>query len=97
MEIMNYTTVRKNLSHVIKTVCENHDHLFITTKHEGVTGVLISLQEWNSIQETAFLMRGKNGLRLLKSIADIKAGVGLVEVEFDEKIGGYVAVKGASE
>jgi antitoxin YefM len=80
MEIVTYSETRANLKAVMDRVINDCTPIAIT-RQRGKPVVMISLDEWNSIQETMYLMSGPNAARLMESIANIKAGQNLIEVD----------------
>lgn len=77
MDSITYTAARANLAATMDRVCENHEPVIITRNEQSV--VMMSLEDYNSIEETAYLLRSpKNAMRLLESIAEIEAGKGKV-------------------
>ncbi len=77
MDSITYTTARANLAATMDRVCENHEPVIITRNEQSV--VMMSLKDYNSIEETAYLLRSpKNALRLLESIVEIESGKGKV-------------------
>jgi PHD/YefM family antitoxin component YafN of YafNO toxin-antitoxin module len=54
MTTMNVTDVRKDLYNLIDTVHNNHDALFIKGKRHNA--VLVSENDWLSLQETLYLI-----------------------------------------
>jgi len=54
MSIMNATTARNNFSKVIDEAIETHEPITITGKSGNV--VIISEEDWRSIQETLYLI-----------------------------------------
>ncbi len=77
MESMNYTTFRKNLAQTIDRVNDNHCPILIT-RQNGRTAVLVSLDDFKSYEETAYLMQSpKNAERLNAAIAELEAGKGI--------------------
>ncbi len=74
MNALSYTALRANLSSTMERVCEDHDPVIITKKREPSV-VMISLEDYESMEETAFLMRNpENVKRLFKSIEEMKQG-----------------------
>jgi antitoxin YefM len=74
MEVSTYTQVRKNFATVIDKVCDDHMPL-IVTRQKGRAAVLISLEDYNSLRETLYLLSSRNNAdRLLKSIQDAEEG-----------------------
>ncbi len=74
MEVSTYTQVRKNFAAVIDRVCDDHTPL-IVTRQTGRPAVLISLEDYNALKETLYLLSSRsNADRLLKSIQDVEEG-----------------------
>jgi antitoxin YefM len=77
MESINYTTFRKNMAKTIDQVNDNHYPILIT-RQNGRTAVLLSLDDFKSYEETAYLMKNpKNAQRLNAAIAELEAGEGI--------------------
>ena len=76
MNALSYTLARKNLAKTMKNVCQDHDPVIITRKgNEAV--IMISLEDYEALQETAYLLQSpKNTQRLLKSIGELNNGNG---------------------
>jgi antitoxin YefM len=74
MEAMTYKAAFSNLSAAMDKVCDDHVPVIITREdHPPV--VLMSLDDYNSLEETAYLMRSPdNARRLLEAIGDIERG-----------------------
>ena len=68
MEAVSYSDLRKNLKNYLDHVYQDHDPLIVTRKNnENV--VLISMDEYNSLIETNYLMANEaNAKHLMKSI-----------------------------
>lgn len=83
---MNMVTVneaKRNLDSLIKKIFSDAEPTIITTE-TGQQIVLLSLDEFNSWQETAYLLSNPaNAARLRKSIAEAQAGK-VNERELDE-------------
>jgi antitoxin YefM len=76
MDAITYTTARANLAGTMDRVCEDHEPIIITRNSEQAV-VMISLDDYNALEETAYLLRSpKNARRLLESIASLEAGQG---------------------
>ncbi|WP_044400646.1 type II toxin-antitoxin system Phd/YefM family antitoxin [Lacinutrix sp. Hel_I_90] len=76
METVNYTDFRSNLKHWLDKVVNDVSDIVIKRK-SGKDLVLISLDEYNSLKETTYLLTGKNRDILLKSIKELEAGKGV--------------------
>jgi len=77
MQTMSISETRANLKSVLDRVVADKAPIAITRqKGEGV--VMISQSEWESIEETLYLLRSPaNARRLLESIAELDAGKGI--------------------
>ena len=76
MEIITYTSARANLAKTMQKVCDNHEPVIITRQQESQV-VMLSLQDYQSLEETAYLLRSpKNACRLMESIAELSSGGG---------------------
>lgn len=80
MQAITYSEARNNLAHHLDRVVDDSDFTVIT-RRSGEATVLMSLREFESWQETMFLLRGKNGPRLLKAVDDIRNRRNLVKRE----------------
>lgn len=71
MTAITATDARRNIFRLIDQVNENREAVEITSKRGSV--MLISLEEYDSFQETAYLLRSPaNAKRLLESIAQAR-------------------------
>ena len=72
MEQVTYTSLRKNLAHVMDKVSEDHQPIMIT-RQNGKAGVLMSLDDFHSYEETAYLLASPvNVQRLHDSLVEVK-------------------------
>ena len=79
MTAMTYTAARENLASTMSKVCEDHDPVIITRKRDQAV-VMVSLEDYESLQETAYLLRSpKNAARLSEGIAELEKGQGVVK------------------
>ncbi|WP_245812754.1 type II toxin-antitoxin system Phd/YefM family antitoxin [Flagellimonas flava] len=76
METVNYTDFRANLKYWLDKVVNDVSDIVIKRKN-GKDLVLISLDEYNSLKETAYLLSGKNRDVLLESIKELESGKGV--------------------
>jgi antitoxin YefM len=74
MDQVNYSFFRSNLSSVLDKV--NNDHApVVVTRQNAKAAVVISLEDYNAYEETAYLMASpKNANRLNRSIQEIENG-----------------------
>ena len=83
METISYTAARQNLAATMDKVVDEHDAVIIT-RQKAAAVVMMSLEDFNSMQETMYLLGNPaNAARLRKSIADLDAGKG-VEVRLED-------------
>lgn len=75
METVNYSEFRAHMKHWFDKVVNNVVEVIIKRKG-GKDLVLISLDEYNSLKETTYLLTGKNREVLLKSIKELESGKG---------------------
>lgn len=76
MDAITYTEARENLAKTIQRVCHDHDPVIITRKREDSV-VMISLEDYESLTETAYLLKSpKNAERLLASLKELEQGGG---------------------
>ena len=77
MDATTYTYARANLAKTIEKVCNDHTPVIIT-KNRDHSVVMISLEDYQALEETAYLLRSpRNAQRLLESISQLESGGGL--------------------
>ncbi|MBK3776363.1 type II toxin-antitoxin system prevent-host-death family antitoxin [Azospirillum sp. YIM DDC1] len=75
---VSYSELRQNLARYMDEVCDSHAPL-VVTRQNARSVVMISEEEFESMQETLHLLRSPaNAARLLDSIAQAEAGQGAV-------------------
>jgi len=68
MNAITYTAARERLASTMDRVCNDHDPVIITRNRDQAV-VMLSLEDYESLQETAYLLRSPaNAKRLLDSI-----------------------------
>lgn len=73
MDTISYSHFRSNLANTLDKVNEDHVPIMIT-RQNGKPAVIISLEDFKSYEETAYLMASpKNAARLNQAIAEIEA------------------------
>ena len=76
MDAITYTTVRANLASAMNRVCDDHEALIITRNGEQSV-VMLSLEDYKALEETAYLLRTPaNAKRILSATAQLAAGKG---------------------
>ena len=77
MDAITYSTARANLASTMDRVCDNHEALIITRNGEQSV-VMLSLEDYKALEETAYLLRSPaNARRLLAAIEQLNAGKGI--------------------
>jgi antitoxin YefM len=77
MDAITYSSARANLARTMDRVCEDHEALIITRNGEQAV-VMLSLEDYQSLEETAYLLRNPaNAKRLLTAAAQLNAGKGV--------------------
>ena len=76
MNAITYTTARQNLAKTMEKVCRDHSPVIVTRKTDNSV-VIMSLEDYEALEETAYLLRSpKNTRRLMVSIAQLDNGKG---------------------
>ena len=85
MNAISYTAARENLAATMDKVCADHSPVIIT-RNRDQSVVMLSLEDYDSLEETAYLMRSPaNAMRLLESIRALEAGKGVVrEIDLEK-------------
>ena len=77
MEAITYTAARKKLAKTMEKVCEDHSPVIIT-RQKSDSVVLMSLSDYQALEETAYLLRSpKNTRRLIEAIGQLEKGEGV--------------------
>jgi len=77
MDAISYTAARANLSKTMEQVCNDHAPIIITRKRESPV-VMLSLEDYHAMEETAYLLRSPvNAQNLLESIASLESDKGI--------------------
>ncbi len=72
MKAITYTAARQNLAKTMEQVCRDHSPVIITRK-TGDSVVILSLEDYTALEETAYLLRSpKNTRRLVESITQLE-------------------------
>ncbi len=73
MKVVNFTEARNNLKSIFDTVYKDNEEVIVNRKN-GENIVVISLDTYNSMKETSYLLSSaKNRERLLSSLAKSRA------------------------
>jgi antitoxin YefM len=90
MDAIPYSRLRSNLASEMDRVCADHAPIIVTRK-ASASVVMISLEDYEALEETAYLLRSpRNARRLLESIAELEAGGGTTRelADDDEALAG---------
>ena len=78
MTAISYTAARENLASTMDKVCEDHAPIIITRNRDQAV-VMMSLEDYEALEETAYLLKSpKNARRIMSAIAQLDAGKGVV-------------------
>ena len=74
MDAMSYSAFRSNLASTLDKVNNDHKPVLIT-RQNGKPAVVISLEDFQAYEETAYLMASpKNAERLNQAISEVESG-----------------------
>jgi antitoxin YefM len=72
MKAITYTAARQNLAKTMDKVCQDRAPIIITRKTSDSV-VIMSLEDYEALEETAYLLRSpKNTRRLIESISQLE-------------------------
>lgn len=78
MDAMTYSYTRQHFAEVMDRVNEDRTPVLVT-RQQGRPVVMMSLDDYNALEETAYLLRSPaNARRLLESVEQLRAGGGKV-------------------
>lgn len=82
MDAITYSAARQNLAQTMNQVCENHSPVIIT-RQKAEPVVMLSLADYNSMRETAYLLENPaNAAHLRQSVQEAEAGE-LIDVSLE--------------
>ena len=74
MQAITYSEARHDLKNVMDAACSNHEPILIT-RRKGESVVLVSLEDYESIIESEYLLSSPaNASRLLQSLKEARSG-----------------------
>ena len=77
MDAITYSSARANLAGTMDRVCNDHEAFIIPRNGERAV-VMLSPEDFQALEETAYLLRNPtNARRLLSATAQLKAGKGV--------------------
>ena len=84
MDTISYSAFRTNLASVLDKVNDDHKPVLIT-RQGGKPAVVISLEDFQAYEETAYLMASpKNAARLTQAMAEVESGHSVVRELIEE-------------
>ncbi|MEO7097922.1 MAG: type II toxin-antitoxin system prevent-host-death family antitoxin [Luteolibacter sp.] len=76
MLAISYTAARANLASTMNKVCNDHAPIIITRNRDQAV-VMMSLEDFEALEETAYLLKSpRNAKRITSAIAQLDAGKG---------------------
>ncbi|QGH61355.1 YoeB-YefM toxin-antitoxin system antitoxin YefM [Serratia proteamaculans] len=77
MKTLSFSEARQNFASVMNETFDDKAPILIT-RQKGTACVIMSLEEYESLEETAYLLRSPSNARhLMDSITELKSGRGL--------------------
>lgn len=76
MDAMSYSYTRQHFADIMDRVNDDRAPLLIT-RQQGKPVVMMSLDDYNALEETAYLLRSPvNAQRLIESVEQLRSGQG---------------------
>jgi len=77
VQTSTYTYIRQNLAMIMDNVTNNHTPIVVTRQKKDPV-VIVSLDDFKSMEETAYLMQSSNNAqRLNEAIKELENGFGI--------------------
>ena len=71
MDVVSYSEVRANLKGIMDQIVNDRTHV-VVTRQKAESIVMVSLEDWNAIEETMYLLSNRtNADRLRQSIEQL--------------------------
>jgi antitoxin YefM len=84
MKTLSSTALRASLATVMDQVNDDHEPV-IVTRAKGKPVVMVSLEDWASMDETTYLLSSPaNARRLMQAVEELKAGKGVARDLIEE-------------
>jgi antitoxin YefM len=78
MDALTFSYARQHFSDVMRTVNDDHAPVVVTHQHQKPV-VIMSLEDYQSLEETIYLLRNSTGAkRLLEAVEELRADKGVV-------------------
>lgn len=76
MDVVTYSEVRANLKGIMDQIVSDRTHV-VVTRQKAESIVMVSLEDWNAIEETMYLLSNRiNAERLRQSIEQLDGNGG---------------------
>ena len=76
LDTISYSDARARLAKTMDKVCDDHAPV-VVTRRNARSVVMMSLEDFQALEETAYLLRSpRSARRLLESIAELESGGG---------------------
>ncbi len=83
MDALTYSFTRQHFADVMRQVNEDHAPVVVTSQR-GKPVVIMSLDDYHALKETAYLLRNPKGAaRLLEAVEELRGGGGEVRELID--------------
>ena len=77
MDAIGYSSARANLAKTMDRVCNDHEPI-IVTRNGQPSVVILSMEDYEALEETAYLLRSpENSRRLLAAVNRLDGGHGV--------------------
>lgn len=84
MDAISYLALRANLASTMDRVCDDREPIVVTRKN-GRSVVMLSLEDYTSLEETAYLLQSPaNAQHLLGAIQQLSASNGVISFPCSE-------------
>ncbi len=76
MDTVTYTYARQHFADVMRQVNDDHAPILVTAQR-GKPVVIMSLEDYHALEETAYVLRHRKGAeRLMEAVAELRNGGG---------------------
>lgn len=83
MDVLTYSDARANLKGVMDQVVNDRTHV-VVTRQKAKSIVMVSLDDWNAIEETMYLLSNRNNAKRLRESIEQLDGDGGTERDLIE-------------
>ena len=75
MHVVSFSELRKDMRHIMDITQDRHEPTIITRKQGSM--VMMSLEDYNALEETAYILSNPNNARhVLSSLSELREGKG---------------------